>query len=129
MGSERPDKKKEKKEKKLREEGGVKKEKKDKKEKKEKKAKLAAVLDEHLQGDGPAAVVPASEAGAMAVDEVATPKKKGEVVPAGAAALVQFAVPLADEKNVKKVLKGVRKGKLFRPRTLRLSFGPWPPAI
>lgn len=51
----------------------------------------------------------------MAVDEVATPKKKGgEVVPAGAAALVEFAVPIADEKNSKKVLKGVRKGE-FSP--------------
>lgn len=125
MGSERPDKKKEKKEKKLREESGVKKEKKDKKEKKEKKAKLAAALDEHLKGDSPAAVVPAAEAGPMAVDEVATPKKKGEVVPPAAAVLVEFAVPLADEKNVKKVLKGVRKGK-FVPAREKLG-APLPP--
>ncbi|MBE3050457.1 hypothetical protein IMZ48_49780 [Candidatus Bathyarchaeota archaeon] len=112
MGADRPDKKKEKKEKKeskVRDEGGVKKEKKEKKEKKDKKAKLTTALEGHLEGEEAAAAVDSS---AMVVDEVATPKKKA-AAPAlvGTVALVEFAVPLADEKNVKKSLKGVRKGK------------------
>lgn len=110
MASDRPEKKekKDKKDKKRSPEDGVKKDKKDKKEKKEKKAKLVAALDEHLQAEAAASAI---ASGVMAVDDdVATPPAADSIAPVS---MVPFAVPLADDKNMKKVLKGVRKGKSF----------------
>jgi H/ACA ribonucleoprotein complex subunit 2 len=111
MAADRPSKKekKEKKEKKRSAEEGVKKDKKDRKDKKEKKAKLAAALDEHLQAEAAASAL---ASGVMAVDvdeETTTAVVVAEKI--APLSMVPFAVPLADEKNMKKVLKTVRKGK------------------
>lgn len=103
MASERPDKK-EKKEKKRSEADGVSKSKKDKKDKKEKKEKLAAAVDSQLQAD---AATTLADAAAPVVVDTAGVKK---VVPAVQGALVPFAVPLADDKAMKKVMKSIRKG-------------------
>ncbi|KAG6034716.1 hypothetical protein E4U41_006414 [Claviceps citrina] len=117
MAAERPDKK-EKKDKKRSDESGagVSKPKKDKKDKKDKKEKLAGLLDEKLQQDVAAqTVVPKTDGAA---------KRRGsedmdeDVDAAGAAAaetlplertVVPFAVPVADEKGMKKVYKTIRK--------------------
>ncbi|KAL8388058.1 hypothetical protein RB595_009483 [Gaeumannomyces hyphopodioides] len=109
--------KKEKKEKKRSEKDGVHKKdssKKDKKEKKSKQDRLEKALDEHLQAAAPAKdskiVVPVADPDAMVSDDEADEIKaliaKGEV-PKGA--LVSFALPLADDKVQKKVLKAVKK--------------------
>ena len=106
MGSSKVEKK-EKKEKKRSEVDGVKKVKKEKKEKKEKSEKLANALDEQLQASAAASV-------GDAVDEdipdakVVEVKSKRTPVPPGA--IVEFAVPIADDKALKKVLKMIRKG-------------------
>ncbi|ROT41502.1 L30e-like protein [Sodiomyces alkalinus F11] len=107
MASERPDKKekkdkKDKKEKKEKrsEADGIHKPKKDKKDKKEKKEKLERALEGHLQADAVAA------AAAPVVVSDGAVKKVSPIVPG---ALVPFAVPLADDKAMKKVLKTVRK--------------------
>ena len=105
MASERPDKK-EKKDKKRSEADGVTKPKKDKKEKKEKKDKLAAAVETQLQAES------VSEAAAPVVVDTEGVKK---VVPAVKGALVPFAVPLADDKAMKKVMKSIRKGKSLHP--------------
>lgn len=113
--------KKEKKEKKRSEKDGVRKKdssKKDKKEKKSKQDRLEKALDEHLQTSAaapaakdPKIVVPVADADAMVSDderdEIKALIAKGEV-PKGA--LVSFALPLADDKVQKKVLKTVKKG-------------------
>ncbi|KAL8416273.1 hypothetical protein RB596_006726 [Gaeumannomyces avenae] len=109
--------KKEKKEKKRSEKDGVHKKdssKKDKKDKKSKQDRLEKALDEHLQAPAPAKdskiVVPVADPDAMVSDNEADAIKaliaKGEV-PKGA--LVSFALPLADDKVQKKVLKTVKK--------------------
>lgn len=99
MSKEKSDKK-EKKEKKVSDDG-VKKEKKEKKDKKRKSldAATAAVEDD-------AAVVAVDADGDVIVD--LQPSAAGAIP---AAALVPFANPLADDKNGKKVLKTVKKGK------------------
>jgi H/ACA ribonucleoprotein complex subunit 2 len=110
MASEKPENKekkdkkdkKEKKEKKRSEIDGVHKAKKDKKEKKEKKGKLIAALDEQLQAD---AAVSAAAAGVLAPKDV----EEANTKPTIPGAMVPFAIPLADEKATKKVLKSIRK--------------------
>ncbi|KAG6001940.1 hypothetical protein E4U21_003621 [Claviceps maximensis] len=103
MAAERPDKKEKKDKKRSDESGGVSKPKKDKKEKKEKKDKLAAVLDEKLQKDVVAAKPNADNDSDM--DEDVAP---AEVLPLERT-VVPFAVPVADEKGMKKVYKTIRK--------------------
>jgi H/ACA ribonucleoprotein complex subunit 2 len=110
MAAEKPDKreKKDKKDKKRSEGDGIHKAKKEKKDKKEKKAKLeqslTAALDEHLQADAAASAV---ETG------VVTQEDEMKDVAADATNIktvfVPFAVPLADDKAMKKVIKMVRK--------------------
>ncbi|POR39316.1 H/ACA ribonucleoprotein complex subunit 2 [Tolypocladium paradoxum] len=105
MAAERPDKK-EKKEKKRSDEAGVskpKKEKKDKKDKKDKKEKLAAALEEQLQQDA------AAQSGKPAKDdEDSDMEVQAEEVPLERT-VVPFAIPVADEKGMKKVYKTIRK--------------------
>ncbi|OAA70157.1 Ribosomal protein L7Ae/L30e/S12e/Gadd45 [Akanthomyces lecanii RCEF 1005] len=114
MAAERPDKKekKEKKEKRTSEEAGVKKDKKEKKEKKEKKDKLAAAVEDKIQQD--AAAKPSKKdkkAAAAAEDDSDSDMEDGDK----AAELplertvVSFAIPVADEKGMKKVYKTIRK--------------------
>jgi hypothetical protein len=115
MASDKKEKKekKDKKEKKVKEtklsseDGKVKKDKKDKKKDKKEKAKLAAALDAHLQSDV-----------AGQVEESQTKrKKKAAALPEAnstpvmdvPAVLVPFAVPLAGERDQKKVIKMVRR--------------------
>ncbi|KAI6368369.1 hypothetical protein MCOR25_004666 [Pyricularia grisea] len=103
--------KKEKKEKKRSEKDGVSKSsKKDKKDKKSKE-RLASALDEHLQASaaGSAVKAPAVVDDAESDEEMDEAKAivaKGEL-PKGA--LVSFALPLADDKVQKKVLKAIKK--------------------
>ena len=98
--------------------GKVKKEKKDKKKEKKEKAKLAAALDAHLQSDVAGqvdgnnkqkkTVVKLSEADGTPVTEVP-------------AILVPFAVPLVEDKDLKRVIRMVRRGKLpLHPRPIHL---------
>lgn len=114
MAAERPDKKdkKEKKEKRASDETGVSKSKKDKKEKKEKKDKLAAALEEKLQKDAAA-----QSAGKAAADEDSDMEEAKEELPLERT-VVPFAVPVADEKGMKKVYKTIRKGALRLPSRL-----------
>lgn len=109
MAAERPDKK-ERKEKKRSEEAGVSKTKKDKKEKKEKE-KLAAAVDIQLQQD--AAVLnnsirkPTKDAKVPNEDENMDDARKEELPLERT--IVPFAVPVAEEKGMKKVYKTIRK--------------------
>jgi len=104
--------KKSKKEKKRSESDGIHKSKKDKKEKKHKKEKLAQALDEHLQASAAASAVEDepkvsrkhTESGDEDMKDAAAPK----VVIRGQ--LVEFALPIANEKNTKKIFKCVKKG-------------------
>ncbi|KAM3460141.1 hypothetical protein BB8028_0004g06690 [Beauveria bassiana] len=117
MAAERPDKKekKEKKEKRASEESGVKKDKKDKKEKKDKKDKLAAAVEDKIQQDAAAAAKPSKKekkkAAAAADDNSDSDMEDGDK----AAELplertvVPFAIPVADDKGMKKVYKTIRK--------------------
>ena len=102
MAAERPDKK-EKKDKKRSEDSGVAKPKKEKKDKKEKKEKLAAALDEKLQQDAAAQSKTVNED-----DDSEMEDQKAEEVPLERT-VVPFAVPLADEKGMKKVYKTIKK--------------------
>lgn len=104
--------KKEKKEKKRSEKDGVSKSsKKDKKDKKSKE-RLASAIDEHLQSSSASSAVKAAPVDDAESDEEMDEAKaivaKGEL-PKGA--LVSFALPLADDKIQKKVLKAIKKGK------------------
>lgn len=109
MAAEKPDKK-EKKDKKRSDESGVSKSKKEKKEKKDKKEKLAAALEEKIQQDAaPSAAVNANEDSDMEEDKVEELPLERTVVP--------FAVPVADEKGMKKIYKTIRKGMLRAWRT------------
>ncbi|KND88418.1 H/ACA ribonucleoprotein complex subunit 2 [Tolypocladium ophioglossoides CBS 100239] len=102
MAAERPDKK-EKKDKKRSDEAGVSKPKKEKKEKKDKKEKLAAALEEKLQQDA------AAQSGKPAKDEEDSDMEdNAEEVPLERT-VVPFAIPVADEKGMKKVYKTIRK--------------------
>jgi H/ACA ribonucleoprotein complex subunit 2 len=105
MASERPDKK-EKKDKKRSEESGIAKPKKEKKDKKDKKEKLAAALDEKLQQDAAAqSGKPVEEENDSEMEDqaaIAEVPLERTVVP--------FALPLADEKGMKKVYKTIKKG-------------------
>lgn len=103
MAAERPDKK-EKKDKKRSEESGVAKPKKEKKEKKDKKERLAAALDEKLQQDAAAQSKPVKEEDSEMEDQ--SPSE----LPPLARTVVPFAVPLADDKGMKKVYKTIKKG-------------------
>jgi H/ACA ribonucleoprotein complex subunit 2 len=105
MAATKPEKK-EKKDKKRSEADGVTKPGKDKKEKKEKKEKkdklktaVNAALDDQLQADAAAQEAEASDS-----------ENEGANKPV-VGALVPFALPLADDKATKKLLKTVRKGK------------------
>ncbi|KAJ4157504.1 hypothetical protein NW754_009149 [Fusarium falciforme] len=103
MAAEKPDKK-EKKDKKRSDESGVSKSKKEKKDKKDKKEKLAAALEEKLgQESAPkvAAKAAAAEDSDVEEDKAADLPLERTVVP--------FALPVADEKGMKKVYKTIRK--------------------
>ncbi|KAH7011479.1 50S ribosomal protein L30e-like protein [Ilyonectria destructans] len=101
MAAEKPDKK-EKKDKKRSDESGVSKSKKEKKDKKDKKEKLAAALEEKVQQDAtPSPAVNADEDSDMEEDKVEELPLERTVVP--------FAIPVADEKGMKKVYKTIRK--------------------
>ncbi|RSL55896.1 hypothetical protein CEP54_009161 [Fusarium duplospermum] len=103
MAAEKPDKK-EKKDKKRSDESGVSKSKKEKKDKKDKKDKLAAALEEKLGQDSTpkvAAKAAAAEDSDVEEDKVADLPLERTVVP--------FALPVADEKGMKKVYKTIRK--------------------
>ncbi|KAI8669453.1 Ribosomal-L7Ae domain-containing protein [Fusarium keratoplasticum] len=103
MAAEKPDKK-EKKDKKRSDESGVSKSKKEKKDKKDKKDKLAAALEEKLgQESAPkvAAKAAAAEDSDVEEDKAAELPLERTVVP--------FALPVADEKGMKKVYKTIRK--------------------
>ncbi|KAG6015617.1 hypothetical protein E4U54_003240 [Claviceps lovelessii] len=104
MAAERPDKKEKKDKKRSDDNGGVSKPKKDKKDKKEKKEKLAAVLDEKLQKDAAAAKPVAGDVDSDMDEDVAP-----AVVLPLERTVVPFAVPVADEKGMKKVYKTIRK--------------------
>ncbi|KAH0435845.1 hypothetical protein CcaCcLH18_04627 [Colletotrichum camelliae] len=97
MAAEKPEKKEKKDKKRSVSDGGVKKDKKDK-DKKDKKEKLERVLDEHLQADVAATAVASGDVSSKTADGLPV-----------VGALVPFAVPLADEKNMKKVMKSIRK--------------------
>lgn len=104
MASERPEKKEKKDKKEKRSEAdGVSKSKKDKKDKKDKKEKLTSALEDHMQTDAAPSLAKA------AAPVVLTDGAVKKVAPVTPGALVPFAVPLADEKAMKKVLKTVRK--------------------
>ncbi|KAI8725383.1 Ribosomal-L7Ae domain-containing protein [Fusarium sp. LHS14.1] len=105
MAAEKPDKK-EKKDKKRSDESGVsksKKEKKDKKDKKDKKEKLAAALEEKLGQESTPKV-----AAKAAVDDSDVEEDKAADLPLERT-VVPFALPVADEKGMKKVYKTIRK--------------------
>jgi hypothetical protein len=130
MASDKPEKKKEKskdkkekKDKKRSETDGVHKDKKDRKEKNAKKEKLeskvSAALDEQLQAE---VAISAAKAGVVATPMEDESKKLGPKP-----ALVPFAIPLADEKAMKKVLKTVRKCEFAR-FSFRPYIVPWPPS-
>ncbi|KAM0303027.1 hypothetical protein HYE67_011087 [Fusarium culmorum] len=101
MAAEKPDKK-EKKDKKRSDESGISKPKKEKKDKKDKKEKLAAVLEEKVQQDAPVAVAAAKNDDSDAEEEKADELPLERVV-------VPFAIPVADDKGMKKVYKTIRK--------------------
>ncbi|RDA94286.1 hypothetical protein CP533_0579 [Ophiocordyceps camponoti-saundersi (nom. inval.)] len=115
MAAEKPDKKKEKKEKKKRsEEAGVSKSSKSsKKEKKEKKEKLAVAVQDQLQRDESAEKTPtvSAEAAAAAADEddVSDAEQLTTTSPQLKRTVVPFAIPIADEKGMKKTYKTIRK--------------------
>ncbi|KAK7431980.1 hypothetical protein QQZ08_001600 [Neonectria magnoliae] len=100
MAAEKPDKK-EKKDKKRSDEAGVSKPKKEKKDKKDKKERLAAALEEKLQKKD----VPAAAANS---DDDSDVEEKVEELPLEKT-IVSFAIPVADEKGMKKVYKTIRK--------------------
>ncbi|RGP73412.1 h aca ribonucleo complex subunit 2 [Fusarium longipes] len=102
MAAEKPDKK-EKKDKKRSDESGVSKAKKEKKEKKDKKEKLAAALEEKLQQDAPVAVAAAAQD-----DDSDAEEEKAADLPLERT-VVPFAIPVADDKGMKKVYKTIRK--------------------
>ena len=104
MAAEKPDKK-EKKDKKRSDESGVAKSKKEKKDKKDKKEKLAAALEEKLGQDAPVA---AAVAAAVEDDSDAEEDKAAELPLERT--VVPFAIPVADDKGMKKVYKTIRKG-------------------
>jgi H/ACA ribonucleoprotein complex subunit 2 len=118
MSKEKSDKKekKEKKEKRSDTEGVTKKSKKDKKEKKEKSAEqVEALLEQAVEGKASKAKKEKKEAEPAKDDEegddVEMEEKPSSIIPKEA--LVPFCNPLADEKQTKKVLKSVRKGKFL----------------
>ncbi|RSM09434.1 hypothetical protein BHE90_011917 [Fusarium euwallaceae] len=103
MAAEKPDKK-EKKDKKRSDESGVSKSKKEKRDKKDKKEKLAAALEEKL-GQDPA---PKAAAKATAAEDSDVEEDKAADLPLERT-VVPFALPVADEKGMKKVYKTIRK--------------------
>ncbi|KAG5658181.1 hypothetical protein HG530_007528 [Fusarium avenaceum] len=103
MAAEKPEKK-EKKDKKRSDESGVSKPKKEKKDKKDKKEKLAAALEEKIQQDAPVAVAAAAN---MDEDSDAEEDKAAELPLERV--VVPFALPVADDKGMKKVYKTIRK--------------------
>jgi len=122
MAKERSEEKKDKKEKKSTKasDDGVKKSKKDKKDKKSRKSDAADVsmADDTEMGDVTNALSEALEDGKTEVDgDMSVVKTSAEVEINGVnaeqllAAMVPFANPMADEKSMKKVLKGVKKGR------------------
>ncbi|CAJ0539178.1 Ff.00g069220.m01.CDS01 [Fusarium sp. VM40] len=103
MAAEKPEKK-EKKDKKRSDESGVSKPKKEKKDKKDKKEKLAAALEEKIQQDAPVAAAAAAN---MDEDSDAEEDKAAELPLERV--VVPFALPVADDKGMKKVYKTIRK--------------------
>ncbi|KAL2687072.1 hypothetical protein Neosp_004623 [[Neocosmospora] mangrovei] len=102
MAAEKPDKK-EKKDKKRSDESGVSKSKKEKKDKKDKKEKLAAALEEKLGQESTPKV-----AAKAAADDSDVEEDKAADLPLERT-VVPFALPVADEKGMKKVYKTIRK--------------------
>ncbi|KAF4959013.1 hypothetical protein FSARC_10850 [Fusarium sarcochroum] len=102
MAAEKPDKK-EKKDKKRSDESGVAKSKKEKKDKKDKKEKLAAALEQ--QDAAPVAV--AAAVSKIDVDSDSEEEKVSELPLERT--VVPFAIPVADDKGMKKVYKTIRK--------------------
>ncbi|KAM0555082.1 hypothetical protein ACHAPJ_006431 [Fusarium lateritium] len=102
MAAEKPDKK-EKKDKKRSDESGVSKSKKEKKDKKDKKEKLAAALEQ--QDAAPVAI--AAAVSKIDVDSDSEEEKAADLPLERT--VVPFAIPVADEKGMKKVYKTIRK--------------------
>lgn len=130
MAAERPEKKekKDKKEKRASEESGVKKDKKDKKDKKEKKDKLAAaLLDDKIQQDAAKQTKKEKKAAAVEDDEDEdSDMEDGAEDVALEKTIVPFAVPVADDKGMKKVYKTIRKCTLLPTlQTSRPGPDPW----
>ncbi|KAM0432351.1 hypothetical protein ACHAPT_004893 [Fusarium lateritium] len=105
MAAEKPDRK-EKKDKKRSDESGVSKSKKEKKDKKDKKEKLAAALEEKLGQESTPKSAPV--AAKDAEDSDAEEDKAAADLPLERT-VVPFALPVADEKGMKKVYKTIRK--------------------
>ncbi|RDA82921.1 hypothetical protein CP532_6065 [Ophiocordyceps camponoti-leonardi (nom. inval.)] len=110
MAAEKPDKKKEKKDKKKRsEESGVTKpSKSSKKEKKEKKEKLAAAVKDKLEREDSAETTPAVSKAAADEEDDSDAEQPTASQPVERT-VVPFAVPIADEKGMKKTYKTIRK--------------------
>ncbi|RGP64757.1 h aca ribonucleo complex subunit 2 [Fusarium sporotrichioides] len=102
MAAEKPDKK-EKKDKKRSDESGISKPKKEKKDKKDKKEKLTAALEEKIQQDAPVAAAAAAQDDDSDAEEEKVAELPLERV------VVPFAIPVADDKGMKKVYKTIRK--------------------
>lgn len=104
--------KKEKKEKKRSDSEGVSKPKKDKKEKKSSDASLSKALTDHLDdlANEDDAVVSDPTGSTVAMVDV---QGDGSAKKPLLAAMVPFANPLSDEKQGKKVLKGVKKCECY----------------
>ncbi len=117
MAAERPDKKekKEKKEKRASEDAGVKKDKKEKKEKKDKKEKLAAAVEDKIQQDAasakPSKKDKKDKKAAATADDSDSDMEDGDKAADQALerTVVTFAIPVADDKGMKKVYKTIRK--------------------
>jgi H/ACA ribonucleoprotein complex subunit 2 len=110
MAAEKPDKK-EKKDKKRSDESGVGKVKKEKKDKKDKKEKLAAALDAQKQQEAATKTSPAVTKDDSDSD---MEEDKAEELPLERT-VVSFAIPVADEKGMKKVYKTIRKCTFHAP--------------
>lgn len=97
------------------EEDGVKKSKKEKKSRKSVDANEASVLEED---EGDVTVMTNGDAMDVDGDESKVAAKKELLI----GAMVPFANPLADEKTMKKVLKGVKRGRSPQNYLLHITF-------
>lgn len=114
---------------------GIKKSKKEKKEKKPRKSDVDVSMADDTEvtaaGDVTNALSEALEDGATKVEgDMAVVKTEADVTINGLnkeqllAAMVPFANPMADEKSMKKVLKGVKKGMYRFPHLAALPICP-----